>query len=220
MHGAAGRSYRPVEIAADRGVHFFGLLAGGFGSAVLIGLACRRLNPGQCWPILVYAAGLLAMLGCSAAYNLNPGSSRRETLRRLDHAAIFLMIAGTYTPFTTRMLSQTWAMSMTGSVWVLAVLGVITKLRYPHRIERIGLALYLAFGWIIAVAWQPFLSSIDSKTAALIVSGGIVYTIGAGVHAWRGLQFQNAIWHGLVLIAAGCHYIAVMHGVLSAANAM
>lgn len=158
------------------------------------------------------------MLGCSAAYNLSLSSSRRTILRRLDHAAIFLMIAGTYTPFTTRMLPQSWAVLMTSIVWTVAVVGVIAKLIYPHRIERVDLALYLGLGWIIVIAWKPLLAGIDSKTAELIVGGGIVYTIGAGFHAWRALQFQNAIWHGLVLIAAGCHYTAVMRGVLSAAN--
>lgn len=176
----------------------------------MIGFAWQRLNPSQWWPILVYAIGLLAMLTCSAAYNLNPGSSRREILRRFDHAAIFLMIAGTYTPFTALRLPQTWAVLMTGSVWTLAVLGVIAKLRYPHRIERVDLSLYLGLGWIIVIAWKPLAAAIDTETAALIIGGGILYTIGAGFHAWRALKFQNAIWHALVLIAAGCHYIAVM----------
>src|SRR5205814_2516512 len=100
-----------------RGVHLFGLLAGGVGAAVLIGFSWRHSSTGRWWPILVYAIGLLAMLSCSAAYNVAVGSTRREILRRLDHAAIFLMIAGTYTPFTTRLLPQSWAVWMTGSVW-------------------------------------------------------------------------------------------------------
>ena len=155
------------------------------------------------------------MLTCSAAYNLSLGSPRREILRRLDHAAIFLMIAGTYTPLTTHLVPQTWAALMTSSVWSVAIVGAFAKLCYPHRVERMGLALYLALGWIIVIAWEALRSALDGETAALLISGGIVYTIGAGFHAWRSLQFHNAIWHGLVLLAAGCHYAAILRGVVA-----
>lgn len=215
---AARKPYSPAELTADRSVHIFGLLAGGLGSAALIGFAWQRLQPSEWWPILVYTTCLSAMLGCSAAYNLNRGGPRREILRRLDHAAIFLMIAGTYTPFTALLLPRTWAVLMTGSVWMLAILGVIAELRYPRWVARVDLALYLGLGWVIIVAWKPLVAVIDSETAALIISGGILYTIGAGFHIWRALKFQNAIWHGFVLIAAGCHYTAIIHGLLTAAD--
>lgn len=210
------RAYRSDELALDRLIHVFGLVAGGLGAALLTGMALKRLGDGGSWPVIIYAACLVTMLACSAAYSLAPLSPRRQLLRRLDHAAIFVMIAGTYTPFTARALPAGWAVAMTGSVWAIALAGAFIKLRFPHRLERVDVALYLGLGWVILAAWRPLTASIDAASAALVISGGILYTIGAGFHAWRALPFQNAIWHAFVLLAAGCHYAAVLEGVVLA----
>jgi hemolysin III len=191
-------------------LHVLGLLFGGFGSIAMIGIALHRLDPGGWWPIIVYSACLLTMLGSSASYHLSPQSARRDLLRRLDHAAIFLMIAGTYTPFTARALPGDWAVAMTGSVWALALVGAYIKLRCPRRLERVDLALYLGLGWMIVIAWEPLVSSVDTTTIVLVILGGALYTIGTAFHVWRALRFQKAIWHGFVLVAAGCHYAAVL----------
>ena len=87
------------------------------------------------------------------------------------------------------------------------------ELRYSRQLKRVDLALYLALGWIILVAWEPLLASIDTVTVVLIVVGGVLYTVGCGFHAWRALRFHNAIWHGFVLVAASCHYAAVLRTV-------
>ena len=202
------------EIAVDRAIHVLGMSAGALGSAALVWVALDHQNQnGERWPIIVYSACLMAMLCCSAAYNLSGSTPRREILRRVDHAAIFLLIAGTYTPFTTRMLPEKWSFWMTSLIWASALVGALFKLHCPHRLERVDLALYLALGWVIVIAWKPLLAAIDSATAFLILSGGILYTIGAIFHAWRGLRFQNALWHTFVLVAAGCHYAAVLRTV-------
>ena len=206
--------HEPDEIAVDRAIHVIGIFAGALGSAALIWLARDQQNQGgEWWPIIVYSACLMAMLCCSAAYNLSGSTPRREILRRVDHAAIFLLITGTYTPFTTRMLPEKWSFWMTSLIWASALMGALFKLGCPDRLERVDLALYLALGWVIVIAWKPLLAAIDSVTAFLIVSGGILYTIGAVFHAWRELRFQNALWHTFVLVAAGCHYAAVLRTV-------
>ena len=207
------RPYEADEIAVDRIIHLNGSLAGVVGSAILIGLAVQRLDPRDLLPIIVYSACLLAMLCCSAAYNLARCPGRRERLRRFDHAAIFLMIAGTYTPFTTRMHDGIWAIGMTGTVWTLALAGAFIKIRYPQRLERVDLGLYLGLGWLILIAWEQFQAVVDGEGGALIIAGGLLYTVGAGFHAWCALRFQNAIWHGFVLVAAACHYAAVLRSV-------
>jgi hemolysin III len=156
------------------------------------------------------------MLGCSAAYNLASNRSPRGLLRQLDHAAIFLMIAGTYTPFTTCRLHGVWAIAMTTAVWTGAVTGAVMKLTYARRVERVSTVAYLALGWMILVGMRPLLSSVDFQTAVLIGIGGVLYSIGAGFHLWRTLPFHNAIWHSFVLVAASCHYAAILHGVVLA----
>jgi hemolysin III len=154
------------------------------------------------------------MLVCSAAYHLARSSARRAFLRRLDHAAIFLLIAGTYTPFTTCRLHGAWAVGMTVAVWGGALAGAATKLLSPHRLIGLSTAIYLALGWIVLVGIKPFVAVLDPTTLTLLALGGVVYSIGAPVHHWRSLRFHNAVWHAMVLIAAACHYAAIVHGVV------
>jgi hemolysin III len=208
--------YRSGELAADRIIHMTGTLAGAVGSAILVGIAAAVAVLPTFPASLVYSFCLVAMLGCSAAYHLASNTSRREILRKLDHAAIFLMIAGTYTPFTTCRLHGVWAIGMTTAVWTGAVTGAVMKLICPRRIERVSAAAYLALGWIILVGMQPLLSSVDNQTAVLLGVGGVLYSIGTGFHLWRALPFHNAIWHSFVLVAAACHYAAILHGVVLA----
>ena len=129
--------YRACEIAADRVIHMMGTLAGAVGSAILVGTAAAVAVLPTFSASLVYSVCLVAMLGCSAAYNLASNTARREFLRQLDHAAIFLMIAGTYTPFTTCRLHGVWAIGMTTAVWTGAVIGAVMKLICPHRVEQV-----------------------------------------------------------------------------------
>jgi hemolysin III len=208
--------YRAGELAADRLIHLTGTLAGIVGSAIMVGIAADVADQSSFLASLVYSVCLLTMLGCSTAYNFASNAPRRRLLRRFDHAAIFLMIAGTYTPFTTCRLDGVWAIGMTAAVWIGAVTGAVMKLICPNRIERVSIVAYLALGWMILVGIRPLLGSVDARTAVLIGVGGVLYSIGTGFHLWRALPFHNAIWHSYVLAAAGCHYAAILHGVVLA----
>jgi hemolysin III len=208
--------YRAGELAADRIIHMMGTLAGAVGSAILVGIAAAVAVLPTFSASLVYSVCLVTMLGCSAAYNLASDASRRGFLRQLDHAAIFLMIAGTYTPFTTCRLHGVWGIGMTTAVWTGAVTGAVMKLICPRRVEQVSTVAYLALGWIILVGMRSLLSSVDIQTAVLLGVGGVLYTIGTGFHLWRALPFHNAIWHSFVLVAASCHYAAILHGVVLA----
>jgi len=194
-------------------VHLVGMLAGAVGAVVLLRLAAS-VDAATGWSVLAYSLGLMAMLGFSAAYHIHRSSERTELLRRLDHAAIFVMIAGTYTPFTACILGTVDAIWLTGSVWLAALSGVAMKLLYPRRFEWASTTVYLALGWAVVIFMRPLLAALDRPTLILLVSGGVVYSIGACIHRWRSLPFHDAIWHGLVLIAAGCHYAAILHGVV------
>ncbi len=194
---------------ADRVVHVVGIGLGTAAAIALVVVTAVDGEAGDLVPILIYAIGLVAMLGCSAAYNVVNASVRREWLRRFDHAAIFAMIAGTYTPFTTR-LAGDWASGLTVAIWAVAATGIVLKLLRPRHIEAISIVLYLALGWIGLVAVGPFRSALDARTLALLTLGGVIYTAGVVFHLWRRLPYQNAIWHGFVLVAASVHYVAVI----------
>ena len=216
----APRAYSARELLADRSIHWLGVTAGALGSLVLVSIAVGARGAGGLVPIAIYAAGLLAMLGFSAAYNLTPPSPRRAWLRRWDHAAIFVMIAGTYTPFTVDRLTGAWSILLTALVWALSLAGALVKFFNPRRLERGSVALYLALGWIGIVAARPLLAALDVPTLLLLGAGGLLYSIGTLFHLWRRLPFQNAVWHGFVLSAAACHYAAVLHGVVLAGLAL
>jgi hemolysin III len=169
-----------------------GILAGLAGAAMLMGVAADIVDLPTFSATLLYSVCLLTMLGCSAAYNLASSAPRREFLRQLDHAAIFLMIAGTYTPFTTCRLHGIWAIGMTAAVWTGALTGAVIKLICPSRIERVSIVAYLGLGWIILAGTQPMLGSVDVWTAILMIGvGGVLYSIGAGFHLWRTLPSRR-----------------------------
>ena len=213
------RSYpgqQPDEVRADRWVHGLGITAGIVG---VIALLATTIERGDAWLVLgtgLYGLGLLLMLSFSASYNLAAPSPRKENLRRFDRAAIFIMIAGTYTPFFLNRVGGSWGWGMLGFVWSVALAGAALALKAPRRQEKLQIAVYLLLGWSVLIAAHPLGETISETTLRLLLAGVVVYSIGVPVHLWRSLRYNNAIWHALVLIAAGCHYAAVMIGVVLA----
>jgi hemolysin III len=153
------------------------------------------------------------MLGLSAAYNFANERSR-PLLRRFDHAGIFLMIAGSYTPFTTQKLEGAWAIGMTTAVWTLALAGVAGKLFLPGLGRKFWVALYLLLGWLAVVALKPLLAGVSILSLLLLAVGGLIYSTGVLVYLKHSLKFRRAIWHGFVVAAAGVQYAAVLTGVV------
>ncbi len=204
---------RPAERTADQWVHIVGLAFAGLGGLTLLALTLGLDRLRAAPALAVYVACLIAMFLASAAYNLT-GPRRRPVLRRLDHAAIFLMIAGSYTPFTTQRLHGAWAWSMTTAVWVLAGAGAAGKLFAPGLGKGFWVALYLALGWIVLIAVKPLLDSVPLLALGLLLTGGLVYSAGVLVYVRRTLPFRRAIWHGFVVAAAATHFGAVLTGVV------
>jgi hemolysin III len=203
----------PAAKCADLVVHIIALTFALIGGGVLLGLSLWRGNPAETAAVTIYAAGLLLMLSCSTAYNF--ASHRyRPLLRRLDHAGIFIMIAGSYTPFTTHSLTGNWALWMTVAVWTTAALGVLGKLFLPGLGRGVWVAMYLALGWMVVVALKPMMAALSPPAMILLAIGGAIYTIGVVFYLMRRLTFRRAIWHGHVLGAAGVHYAAVLVGVV------
>jgi hemolysin III len=210
-------SYRRGERIADRWVHAIGIAGAGIGVIALLVAAGEKQNLRLAFGVGLYGFGLLSMLVCSALYSLAKPSALKEKLRRFDHAAIFVMIAGSYTPFFLNRIGGGWGWGMLTFVWSVAAFGAGLALGAPRRFERAQLAAYLLLGWSIVVASGPLFAQVAPVAILLLIVGGLFYSLGVPVHLWRRLSYHNAIWHGLVLIAACCHYAAVVLGVVLAA---
>lgn len=201
--------YSAGERRADAVIHTVGIVAGAAGVAWMLAtaVASDAVSARTAGALAVYGLGLLGMLTASALYNqLLPGP-RKAVLRRVDHAMIFVMIAGTYTPFTLATAGVGAALG--GVVWSGAVLGITLKLRYPGRFERLGLGLYLGLGWAILTAAGPLVATLPTRSLWLLAVGGVLYTVGVAFHLMERLPYHNALWHLLVLGAAACHFVAV-----------
>lgn len=205
--------YSRSEWLADAAVHGAGVI---FAVAACIALAVALLpsRDALLWLALgLYGAGLLAMLSCSALYNLCGPGPWKALFRRFDHAAIFVMIAGTYTPFMLVAIGGAWGHGLLAFVWTVALCGVVVKLLWPGRFERLSVAAYLLLGWSIVVVIDPLFAAVSTVGLALLGAGGLLYSLGVVFHLWRRLPYQNAIWHGFVLAAAACHFTAVLREV-------
>jgi hemolysin III len=208
-------NYDRAELIADGVVHGIGVFSAIIAVTVLIVLAAVFASAYEIVTVTVYAAGLLAMLGFSAAYNLWPVSRRKWILRRFDHSAIYVLIAATYTPIFTQLQNRAFAMSLLAGVWGVAAVGIAVKLLFPGRFDRLSVGLYLAMGWSGLIAYDAGLSSLPSLALWFILAGGLLYSFGVVFHAWQRLRFQNVIWHSFVLLGAACHYTAVLDLVLT-----
>jgi len=198
---------------ADLIVHVVGLALAVVGGAVALGLAVSHGLIGQAAAVSVYALGFIAMFALSMAYNFAK-PKWQPLLYRLDHVGIFLMIAASYTPFTTQLLHGAWSWTMTIVVWSLATLGILGKLFLPALTEAVTIALYLALGWVVLFAIKPLVATAPLATLILLAVGGAVYSIGALLFMVKRLKFRRAIWHGHVLAGAATHYAAVLIGVV------
>lgn len=202
--------YSPTERRSDAAIHIAGLCAI---PAAIAYLMVRAIAAGSSLPIAaaaVYSIGLASMIGASAAYHMARPDSWKEAVRRADRTAIYLKIAGTYTPFALVALGGSIGWYMLAAVWLTAAGGIVLAIAYPRRFERIALALYLALGWLGLPIFGALVEALPPSTLALVIGGGLLYTGGVLFHVWNRLPGQNAIWHGFVLAASACHYVAVV----------
>lgn len=205
-----------AERTADLWVHLVGLIAALVSGGVLLVVSLRAGGVGQATAVAVYASCLVAMLVCSTAYNMCKPSRLRPLLLRLDQAAIFLLIAGSYTPFTTQRLEGAWAVGMTTLVWAMALAGVAGKLLLPRLSEKFWVGAYIAFSWVAVIALKPLIESVSLAATLLLLAGGLVYMVGVPLFLHNRLPFRRAIWHGFVVVAAGVQQAAVWTGVVLA----
>lgn len=208
-------NYTRREMLADGTIHVLGVALGVAGAiGIVVIAALSPLSWSERTGVAIYAAGLVSMLGVSATYNMWPVCRRKWLLRRADHALIYLMIAGTYTPFVVLVGEGRGAWGLLGTVWLVAAIGMALKLVLPGRYDRAAIGLYLTLGWSGVVAYDAVLGRLTPDALWLLAAGGLLYSVGVVFHVWRTLPYQNAIWHGFVLAGTACQYGAVLHTVL------
>ena len=207
---APRRRFSVAELIADGIVHGVGIVAAIAVGAVVLALAIAKTAPAEAPALAIYIGSLVALLSVSLAYNLWPVSPIKRILARLNQAAIFLFIAGTYTPFLAIMGGSTTGVMMTAFVWGASLVGIALKLIVPHRFGRLAILLYLAIGWSGVLVFQQLGSSLPPVTLWLLVAGGVVYSLGIIFHLWEKLHFQNVLWHIFVVVAAMLHLAAIL----------
>lgn len=202
--------YDRHEIIADGIVHGIGIVLALVGVTALIFYATVWSSDGAIAAAWVYGLGLVLALSISFSYNIWPVSRTKWILRRLDHSAIFVLIAATYTPFLQRGIDNPSVLAMLIGIWVVAIMGVALKCAFPGRYDRLAILLYLAMGWSGLFMAPTIIERLPAATSVLLLVGGVIYSLGVIFHVWERLRFQNAIWHGFVVTASAVHYSAVM----------
>ena len=207
-------TYTRSERVADAVVHALGVALALIASIILIVAALPQGDGQRLLGLGVYAAGLVGMLTCSALYNLtHPAARMKAVFQRLDHAAIFAMIAGSYTPLALVAIGGAWGTGLLAFVWTIAGAGMAVALLGLRRPGALLTSAYLLLGWTVLVAIRPLTAALSTSGLVLLVAGGLLYSIGTIFHHWRRLPFQNPIWHGFVVSAAACHYVAILREV-------
>lgn len=203
------RDYSLAELLADGVIHVVAIVAGLLAYAVLL---AKVIAGGNSWIFLamaIYAAGFFLMFGFSLAYNMTPASPLKWILRRFDHAAIFIMIAGTYTALLSAAGLTGWMRLLLGFVWIGAAGGVLLKFFLPGRLDRLSIVFFLVLGWSGVFALAPLAQRLPVSALTLLVAGGLTYVAGLAFYLWESLRFQNAIWHSFVAAASALQFAAV-----------
>lgn len=205
-----GQPYSRLELIGDAAIHIVGLIVAATLGGILVAKSGLQTAPAE-WPMIcVYVGSLLLVLSVSLAFNLAPIAPIKRLLARFDQAAIFLLIAGTYTPLLALLNDTPTGTLMLIGIWSAALLGIALKLIVPQHFGRLALLLYLGIGWSGVLIFQSLASVLPASTLLLIVAGGIAYSSGIIFHLWERLHFHNVIWHCFVVLGATIHLWAVL----------
>ena len=201
---------RPGEELANSLSHGVGLMCAVAATPVLIIGAVNRGSAAAVVGSSVFGATMVLLYLASTCYHATPESRLKDRLQRLDHAAIYLLIAGTYTPFTLGVLAGAWGWTLFGLVWGAAAVGVCVKLIAGVRYPRLSTALYVIMGWLVLIAIRPLVLNMPPHGIGWLVAGGVSYCAGVVFYSARHLRYSHFIWHAFVLAGSTCHFFAVL----------
>jgi len=191
--------------------HGIGLLLAIAAIPILVVAASNRAGAAEITGVSIFGASMVLAYLSSALYHALPAGRAKRVMQLVDHAAIFLLIAGTYTPFTLGVLWGGWGWSLFGVVWGLALMGIVLKTCVGTRYQNLSVALYLAMGWLVVIAIQPLYLHVPAWGLFWLVAGGIAYTLGVVFFVLdEKIRYAHAIWHGFVLMGTCCHFFAVL----------
>lgn len=205
-----GKAYSRLELIGDAAIHVVGLLITIAVGGYLLAAAGLQTAPDE-WPMIcVYVGSLLLVMSVSLAFNVAPVAPIKRLLARFDQAAIFLLIAGTYTPLLALLGNTPTSTIMLIAIWSAALVGIALKLIVPQHFGRLALVLYLGIGWSGVIIFKSLASVLEQSTLLLILAGGVAYSSGIVFHLWERLKFHNVIWHCFVVAGASIHLWAIL----------
>lgn len=191
--------------------HGIGTILSIIGLVVLIISAAMH---GTAWHVVsfsIFGSTMILLYLASTLYHSLPRPAWKTVLKKMDHAAIYLLIAGTYTPFMLVSLRGPWGWSLFGVIWGLAIAGVFLKVFFVHKFPRLSTIIYICMGWLCIIAFKEMLIHVPQFSLILLVAGGLSYTVGAVFYAWKKLPFNHAVWHVFVLMGSSLHYFSVLN---------
>ncbi len=208
-------AYPPREELANRLTHGLGAALSVAGLGLLVVFSARYGDAWQVVSTAIFGTTLVLLYTSSTLYHSSRDDRRKVLLQKFDHAAIFLLIAGSYTPFLLVTLRGPWGWSLFGVVWGLAIIGVALKFWFAGRFRVVSTLIYIGMGWLVMVAIKPLMAALPAGGLKLLIAGGLCYTGGTVFYLWKRLPYQHAIWHLFVLAGSACHWVAVFFYVVS-----
>ncbi len=210
------RARLSLEELANTITHGIGLLLSAAGFVVLLVFAIFHGTATHIVACSIYGATLICLYAASTCYHAVISPRAKRALKIFDHSAIYLLIAGTYTPFLLLDLRGAWGWSLFGVVWGLAFAGIIFKFWFVDHFHHVSTVIYLAMGWLVVIAAKPVLAHVPTATLLWVLAGGILYSSGVIFYLWERLPYSHFVWHLFVMAGSACHYVAVLRSVLPA----
>lgn len=211
-----GGRYTLGEEIANSITHGLGVLMSAAACSLMVVFAAQRGSARMVTAVAVFGASLILLYAASTIYHALTHTKAKRIFKFLDYSCIYVLIAGTYTPFTLVTLRGGWGWALFGLAWGLAIVGAVIEVATRRRYKALSMAFYLGMGWLLVIAIKPLIDSLDARGLWLLLAGGLCYTGGSALYALGRFKYHHAIWHVLVLAGSACHFLAILFSVVLA----